>query len=193
MFTAACALAAITGTTHEPLTPLDLAAVLIWLLGFAIEVVADRQKQAFRRTAGATDFIRTGLWSRSRHPNYFGEIILWIGIALLALPASMAGPRGWIWVALSLVAWSGLIELVQPFVNRYGEWADLAANAMGLLLGAGAGLATRGARQQSRTPRRHQRDFGHRQHAVEQDQTEQDQNVQTSFFSWLICGRSRRC
>ena len=66
-----------------------------------------------------------------------------VAYALLALPVATAGPKGWVRIMIFLLAWSGMIELVQPFVNRYGEWADLAANAMGLLLGAGAGLATR--------------------------------------------------
>lgn len=66
-----------------------------------------------------------------------------LAYALLALPASMAGPRGWIWVALSLVAWSGLIELVQPFVNRHRELADMAANAGGVLIGSITGAAAR--------------------------------------------------
>lgn len=125
LFTAACALAAITGTTREPLTPLDLPAVLIWLLGFVIEVVADRQKQVFRRTAGATGFIQTGLWSRSRHPNYFGEIILWIGIALLALPAL----DGWryltllspLFVFLLLTRVSGIPLLERKAEQRWGK------------------------------------------------------------------------
>ena len=41
-------------------------------------------------------FIRTGLWSRSRHPNYFGEITLWVGVAIIALPVL----QGWQWIAL---------------------------------------------------------------------------------------------
>jgi steroid 5-alpha reductase family enzyme len=50
----------------------------IWALGFAIEVVSDRQKSAFRAiSANREKFIREGLWARSRHPNYFGEIVLW--------------------------------------------------------------------------------------------------------------------
>ncbi len=125
LFTAACALAAITGSTPAPLAWADTLAVLVWVLGFSIEVVADRQKQVFRRTGGATDFIRTGLWSRSRHPNYFGEILLWAGIALLALPAL----DGWryvtllspLFVFLLLTRVSGIPLLERKAEQRWGQ------------------------------------------------------------------------
>ena len=65
-----------------------LVGTSLWLLGFIIEVVADAQKRQFRRNPEAGGrFITTGLWAWSRHPNYFGEIILWVGVALVALPA----------------------------------------------------------------------------------------------------------
>ena len=53
----------------------------VWLIGFAIEVVADAQKSSFKSDpSNQGHFIRTGLWAWSRHPNYFGEIVLWIGM-----------------------------------------------------------------------------------------------------------------
>jgi steroid 5-alpha reductase family enzyme len=79
---------------------LDAFAViglLLWVLGFGIEVVADAQKSRFSaKPENRGRFIQTGLWARSRHPNYFGEILLWIGIAVIALPVL----RGWQWVTL---------------------------------------------------------------------------------------------
>ncbi|MFN7978511.1 MAG: DUF1295 domain-containing protein [Vicinamibacterales bacterium] len=87
LITVGPALAAMT--TRQP-RPLDLFAAVgltVWAIGFTIEVVADRQKRAFRRDpANHGRFITTGLWAWSRHPNYFGEITLWTGVALLALP-----------------------------------------------------------------------------------------------------------
>ena len=60
----------------------------IWLFGFLFEVISDYQKMKFKNNPKNKDqFINVGLWSLSRHPNYFGEIILWIGIALIALPS----------------------------------------------------------------------------------------------------------
>ena len=62
-----------------------------------IEVVADRQKSRFHALPqNRGKFIQSGLWSRSRHPNYFGEIVLWTGIAVMALP----GLKGLSWLAL---------------------------------------------------------------------------------------------
>jgi steroid 5-alpha reductase family enzyme len=69
----------------------------VWLLGFGMEVIADHQKSRFRSQAkNKGKFITTGLWAYSRHPNYVGEILLWTGIAVIAIP-SLAG---WSWIAL---------------------------------------------------------------------------------------------
>ncbi|MCT9821446.1 DUF1295 domain-containing protein [Microbacterium sp. W1N] len=82
---------------RAPLGWLSIVGVVVWVVGITIEVVADAQKSAFRAdAAGRGRFIRTGLWSRSRHPNYFGEILLWIGVMLVAAPVL----TGWQWVAL---------------------------------------------------------------------------------------------
>jgi steroid 5-alpha reductase family enzyme len=95
--TLAAALAAVTSTVRIPLDGFAVAGLLIWLAGFTIEVVADRQKRDFRSKPENRDkFIRTGLWAWSRHPNYFGEIVLWIGVALIAFPVL----RGWQYVTL---------------------------------------------------------------------------------------------
>jgi steroid 5-alpha reductase family enzyme len=96
-FTLAAALAAITTTTRKEIGWFALIGLLVWIFGFAIEVVADAQKSRFRaQPENKGKFIHTGLWSRSRHPNYFGEIVLWIGVAIIALPTL----RGWQWVTL---------------------------------------------------------------------------------------------
>jgi steroid 5-alpha reductase family enzyme len=90
-------LAAITAQVRKPLGWFAGIGFLIWLFGMAFEVTADAQKTRFRadpRNQGR--FIRTGLWARSRHPNYFGEITLWVGVAVICLPVL----RGWHWVTL---------------------------------------------------------------------------------------------
>ena len=96
-FTLAAALAAITTTTRKGLGVFALLGFLVWAFGFAMEAVADWQKSRFRADPeNKGQFIHTGLWARSRHPNYFGEIVLWIGVAIIALPVL----RGWQWVTL---------------------------------------------------------------------------------------------
>jgi steroid 5-alpha reductase family enzyme len=94
--TAAAALAALT--VPEGLGGVwAVVGLVVWGKGFAIEVIADAQKRRFRaNAANAGRFITSGLWSRSRHPNYFGEILLWCGVALMAVPTL----SGWRWLVL---------------------------------------------------------------------------------------------
>lgn len=126
VLTAGAALAAMT--TADPASPGPLAAlgVTLWAAGFAIEVVADAQKRAFRADpANRGRFITTGLWAWSRHPNYFGEITLWVGIAVIAAPAL----SGWqyltlvspLFVTLLLTKVSGI-----PLLEARGRrnWGD---------------------------------------------------------------------
>jgi len=96
-FSLAAALAAITSTIRLDLDLFAFVGFLVWLAGFAFEVIADRQKSKFKALPENKEkFINTGLWSWSRHPNYFGEIVLWIGVALIAIPIL----RGWQWATL---------------------------------------------------------------------------------------------
>ena len=83
----AAGLAAMTSSKVEPLSWFALIGIILWLEGFIVEVVADCQKTKFRaKKENENKFINEGLWRFSRHPNYFGEIILWLGIALIAFP-----------------------------------------------------------------------------------------------------------
>ena len=69
----------------------------LWSLGFSFEAIADEQKRRFKSDKKNKDaFISTGLWGLSRHPNYFGEILLWVGMAVIALPTLI----GWQYVTL---------------------------------------------------------------------------------------------
>lgn len=96
-FTASAALIGITTTTRKELDAFAVVGFLVWVFGFAFEVIADAQKSRFNADpANKGKFIQTGLWSRSRHPNYFGEIVLWIGVLVIAIPVL----QGWGWVAL---------------------------------------------------------------------------------------------
>lgn len=101
LLTAAAALAAITSPEDRQVDALVLLGAAIWVFGFGIEVTADEQKRRFRaRPENLNRFIATGLWAKSRHPNYVGEILLWFGVSVAAFPA--------------LSGWS-MVTLVSPF------------------------------------------------------------------------------
>ncbi|QBG36428.1 VanZ family protein [Litorilituus sediminis] len=58
-----------------------------------------------------------------------------IAYGLLMLPTALKKPKGWLYIALAFALFSGAIELIQPYVNRYGEWLDMLANVLGLCCG----------------------------------------------------------
>ena len=126
LLTIACALAIITSVERRSIGWLAVLGIVIWLAGFTIEVVADQQKSVFKRNpANDGRFISTGLWAWSRHPNYFGEIALWTGIAIMAIPLL----SGWRWVVLIspvfvtllLTRVSGIPMLEARAEKRWGE------------------------------------------------------------------------
>lgn len=125
LVTFAAGLAAITSATDKPLGLLGYLGLALWLFGMIIEVRADQQKTKFRAVKENADrFITSGLWAWSRHPNYFGEITLWLGIALLALPvlngwqlATMISP---IFVYVLLTKISGISILERRGQKKWG-------------------------------------------------------------------------
>ena len=128
-FTVGAALVGITSASRKELDAFALTGVLVWLLGFGIEVLADMQKTRFSADPeNQGRFIQSGLWARSRHPNYFGEIMLWIGVVVVALPVL----RGWQWVTLVSPAFvtllltrvSGVPLLEKRADEKWGGQAD---------------------------------------------------------------------
>ena len=128
-FTAAAAWVGITSSQRVAFDWLAVVGLVLWAVGFAFEVVADLQKSRFKADpANEGRFINTGLWSKSRHPNYFGEIVLWIGVALIALPTF----QGWQWIAiisplfvtLLLTRVSGVPMLEKKADGKWGGQAD---------------------------------------------------------------------
>jgi steroid 5-alpha reductase family enzyme len=95
--TLAAALAAMTAGGNRHLDSWAWGGLAVWLFGFAFEVIADGQKSRFKANPANTHrFIKSGLWAWSRHPNYFGEIVLWAGVAIIAVPTL----EGWRWLTL---------------------------------------------------------------------------------------------
>ena len=97
-----CSMCALTAISSEGGIVLNLffyLGVAIFIFGFAIEIIADKQKSKFRSIKANKDsFITTGLWAKSRHPNYLGEILLWLGVAVISI-SSLSG-----WQYLTLIS-----------------------------------------------------------------------------------------
>ncbi len=130
--TAAAAIIAITSTERVELGIFAGIGLAVWVIGFLFEVVADYQKRQFRKNpANKGQFIQSGLWSKSRHPNYFGEIMLWVGVFIIAIPVL----KGWQWVAilspifviLLLTKISGVPGLEAKANKKWGGQADYEA------------------------------------------------------------------
>jgi len=128
-------LAALIAVTSPASADWDVWATLglvVWVSGFAIEAVADRQKSAFKADAANQGrFIQHGLWAWSRHPNYFGEIVLWTGVAVMATPA-MSGWQWLGWASPLFVCWlltkvSGIPMLERRADEKWGGQADYEA------------------------------------------------------------------
>jgi len=80
-----CVITALSSYSGIIMNNVFYVGLLIFFLGFIIEVIADHQKTVFRKDVNNKDkFISTGLWSYSRHPNYLGEILLWFGVAVMS-------------------------------------------------------------------------------------------------------------
>ena len=80
-----CALVAISSPEGLVMNALTYVGIILFIIGFGIEIVADNQKTVFRSIdANKDSFITSGLWSKSRHPNYFGEVLLWFAIAVIS-------------------------------------------------------------------------------------------------------------
>ena len=127
VFTAGASILAILAPTETELNIVAFIGIFLWWSGFLIEVIADNQKRKFRETSDPkTEFISSGLWARSRHPNYFGEITLWIGMAVLSL-SSLSGIEyvtaivSPVFVYLLLRKAEGVPMLERIAEERYGD------------------------------------------------------------------------
>ena len=130
VFSAGASILAILSPVEAELEVLAFIGIFLWWLGFLIEVISDYQKRKFRETSDPkTEFISTGLWARSRHPNYFGEITLWVGMAVISL-SSLSGIEyvtavvSPLFVYLLLRKAEGVPMLERIADERYGELSD---------------------------------------------------------------------
>ena len=130
VFTAGASILAILSPVEAELEVIAFIGIFLWWSGFLIEVISDYQKRKFRETSDPkTEFISTGLWARSRHPNYFGEITLWVGMAVISL-SSLSGVEyvtaivSPVFVYFLLIKLEGVPMLERIADERYGELSD---------------------------------------------------------------------
>jgi steroid 5-alpha reductase family enzyme len=103
-----------------------IAGTSIWLVGLVIEAAADAQKSAFKgKQENRERFIESGLWRYSRHPNYFGEMLVWWGLFVFAVPflhgAAFAVVIGPVFITLLLLFVSGIPLLERSADEKYGD------------------------------------------------------------------------
>ena len=126
VMTSCAALTAILSAEQTTVGAIYVVGAVMWVAGFAFEVIADRQKSQFREDpANEGRFINSGLWARSRHPNYFGEILLWAGMAVMAMPY-LSGTQ-WVVMLSPLFVYALLTRIsgIPTLVRRGQElWGD---------------------------------------------------------------------
>lgn len=126
----------VNGHPHvKPVGVYEWCMVALYVFGFGIEALADQQKSTFRaKRSNGTKFIRTGLWRLSRHPNYFGEMVIWVAVTAFFAPAllsagglqplALACPLFVIWLLLRV---SGIPLLEADAQKRWGADAEYQA------------------------------------------------------------------
>jgi steroid 5-alpha reductase family enzyme len=109
---------------------------LLWSLGFTIEAVADRQLQRFRNDPTRKgEVLDSGLWRYSRHPNYFGEALLWWGLGLIAVavPGGYWGLVGPLLLTFLLLRVSGVTLLEAELISRKPGYREYVARTSSFL------------------------------------------------------------
>jgi steroid 5-alpha reductase family enzyme len=120
-------LAAQTSQLSEHWTRWDVIGTLVWLMGFSFETIGDWQLSRFKRNLENRGKVyKEGLWRWTRHPNYFGEAVLWWGYFMIALSTEIG-----VWTVYSpiLMSWlllrvSGVTKLEKSLVEHKPDYAD---------------------------------------------------------------------
>ena len=125
-FCSMCALTAIASNDGVIVNNIFYIGLVTFIIGLSIEIIADSQKTKFRKDPKNKDkFINEGLWAKSRHPNYVGEITLWAGVAIMSFSSlegsqyiSLISP---IFTYLLLVYVSGVPQLTASGQKKWGH------------------------------------------------------------------------
>jgi steroid 5-alpha reductase family enzyme len=122
----------------RPLGALDAAGAALFLAGFTLESVADWQLERFRRDpASHGRVLAQGLWRYSRHPNYFGDLVLWCGFFVIgaSTPLGWLGALGPLLLGTLLLRVSGVPLLERGLSRRLPDYAEYARRTPAFILG----------------------------------------------------------
>lgn len=105
---------------NQVISPFILSGSIVWLIGFAFESIGDYQLMLFiKHKQNKSDIMQTGLWKYTRHPNYFGEVLVWWGIFIMVLPLEYG-----IWTIISPITISFLLLYVSGIPMLEAKYKD---------------------------------------------------------------------
>ena len=105
---------------NQIISPVVLAGSIIWLIGFAFESIGDYQLMLFiKQRQNKSDIMQTGLWKYTRHPNYFGEVLVWWGLCIMVLPLEYG-----LWTIISPITISFLLLYVSGIPMLEAKYKD---------------------------------------------------------------------
>lgn len=108
---------------NQPISSFMFVGLIIWLIGFAFESIGDYQLMQFiKHKQNKSDIMQTGLWKYTRHPNYFGEVLVWWGIFIMVLPLEYG-----LWAIISPITISFLLLYVSGIPMLEAKYKDNAA------------------------------------------------------------------
>ena len=123
-----------TAPLPDHFTVWDAVGELVWGIGFLIEAIADAQLRRFKEDPDRRGIMDGGLWKYSRHPNYFGEAVLWWGLWIVALPVLAAFPVPWGWATVVspllmtvLLRYVSGVPLAEALMRGRPGWDDYVA------------------------------------------------------------------
>jgi len=105
---------------NQPISLFMFVGLIIWLIGFAFESIGDYQLMQFiKHKQNKSDIMQTGLWKYTRHPNYFGEVLVWWGIFIMVLPLEYG-----LWAIISPITISFLLLYVSGIPMLEAKYKD---------------------------------------------------------------------
>ena len=105
---------------NQPISPFILVGSIVWLIGFVFESIGDYQLMLFiKQRQNKSDIMQTGLWKYTRHPNYFGEVLVWWGIFIMVLPLEYG-----LWAIISPITISFLLLYVSGIPMLEAKYKD---------------------------------------------------------------------